>query len=128
MLADLHAQLHALPPPEGDDPSLTLVHLDLHPLNVLLCKSGPVVIDWSNSRAGRGGVDVALTAVILAQTASVDGPYVQPAAVLLDAFLEQAGPIAADDVDAAIRYRSHNPTLSSLELAVLPQVPSRLLR
>jgi aminoglycoside phosphotransferase (APT) family kinase protein len=38
-----------------------LVHLDLHPLNVLCTRRGPVVIDWPAAARGAPGVDVALT-------------------------------------------------------------------
>jgi aminoglycoside phosphotransferase (APT) family kinase protein len=58
-LAELHAQLHEIP-----FKSQRLLHLDLHPDNVLLSPSGPVVIDWTNSRAGEPHFDVALTWVI----------------------------------------------------------------
>jgi aminoglycoside phosphotransferase (APT) family kinase protein len=58
-LAELHRRLHAIPPPpwledrlEGGD---AIVHLDLHPLNVIITSHGPVVIDWTN--AGRGDPD-----------------------------------------------------------------------
>jgi aminoglycoside phosphotransferase (APT) family kinase protein len=59
MLAELHARLHEIPF-EGE----RLLHLDLHPENVLLPSGGPVVIDWTNARAGDPGLDVALTWVI----------------------------------------------------------------
>jgi aminoglycoside phosphotransferase (APT) family kinase protein len=36
----------------------------LHPDNVLLSPGGPVVIDWTNSRAGDPRFDVAMTWVI----------------------------------------------------------------
>ena len=55
-LAELHARLHEIPF-EGE----RLLHLDLHPENVLLSARGPVVIDWTNARAGDPGLDVALT-------------------------------------------------------------------
>jgi aminoglycoside phosphotransferase (APT) family kinase protein len=59
MLAELHARLHEIPF-EGE----RLLHLDLHPNNVLLSERGPVVIDWTNARAGDPALDVALTWVI----------------------------------------------------------------
>jgi len=43
-----------------------MLHLDLHPLNVLLSPRGPVVIDWANVARGRASVDVAATWVLLA--------------------------------------------------------------
>lgn len=56
LLATLHEQLHAIPW-EGQ----SLVHLDLHPDNVLLARTGPVVIDWTNARGGHPALDLALT-------------------------------------------------------------------
>jgi aminoglycoside phosphotransferase (APT) family kinase protein len=43
-----------------------LLHLDLHPLNVLMTGSGPVVIDWSTAAGGDPIVDVAMTWVLMA--------------------------------------------------------------
>lgn len=68
-LADLHDQLHVIPAPdwlpsleEGD----RVLHLDLHPLNVIESPArGPVVIDWGNARRGNALTDVALTYVLL---------------------------------------------------------------
>jgi aminoglycoside phosphotransferase (APT) family kinase protein len=76
-LAELHHRLHAiaapqwLGPPRGNPKAARsdgdrLVHLDLHPLNVLMDGGRPVVIDWSNAAAGRPELDVALTWVLLA--------------------------------------------------------------
>jgi aminoglycoside phosphotransferase (APT) family kinase protein len=71
LLGHLHHRLHdiAAPPwmrpapgPEGD----RVVHLDLHPMNVLLGEHGPVVIDWANAARGRPEVDVGLTWILLA--------------------------------------------------------------
>lgn len=58
-LAGLHDRLHEIPYQGG-----RLLHLDLHPENVLLSARGPVVIDWTNARSGDPGLDVALTWVI----------------------------------------------------------------
>ncbi len=68
-LADLHDALHEITAPgwfrqlrgEGD----RVVHLDLHPLNVIMSERGPVVIDWPNAARGDGLSDVALTYVLL---------------------------------------------------------------
>ena len=70
VLADLHLRLHDVPGPSwlGAAPSGDgdrLLHLDLHPLNVMVTRHGPVVIDWSNARRGIPEVDVALTWVLL---------------------------------------------------------------
>ena len=60
-LADLHDRLHRIPGLERD----TLLHLDLHPENVLLSAHGPVVVDWTNARDGDPDVDTALAWLIL---------------------------------------------------------------
>ncbi|MEY2473342.1 MAG: hypothetical protein QOK28_2671 [Actinomycetota bacterium] len=70
LLADLHARLAAIdapdwlpvaPGPAGDH----IVHLDLHPMNVMMAASGPVVIDWGNAKRGVPELDVANTWALL---------------------------------------------------------------
>jgi aminoglycoside phosphotransferase (APT) family kinase protein len=79
-LAELHRRLHAilapadLPAPLGDGDRL--VHLDLHPANVMLTPSGPMVIDWPNAGRGDGLTDVAATWVIL-RTSRLEGSAAQ---------------------------------------------------
>ena len=75
-LAQLHRLLHAIPAPptlEAAGQGGALVHLDLHPLNVLVTGRGPVVIDWTNARRGEPALDVALTWVILATSGALPG-------------------------------------------------------
>lgn len=67
LLAQLHRELHEIKAPNG----LTsvgagdrLLHLDLHPANVILSPNGPVVLDWTNARRGEPMLDVAITWVI----------------------------------------------------------------
>lgn len=75
MLAQLHQRLHELSAPPGL-PAVSdgdrLLHLDLHPDNVMLSPSGPVVIDWTNARRGDPPLDVSLTWVIVATSG---GPF-----------------------------------------------------
>jgi thiamine kinase-like enzyme len=89
LLARLHRRLHQIPAPEwlptyASHPAFksgdaegplpaepppgreTLLHLDLHPDNVILSARGPVVIDWRNTRRGDGAIDVASTWLIMA--------------------------------------------------------------
>ncbi len=72
VLAGLHNRLHQLAAPPGL-PRLfgsgdRVMHLDLHPGNVMLTADGPMVIDWSNASAGPPGADVAMTIVIMASS------------------------------------------------------------
>lgn len=68
VLAGLHARLHEIPF-EG----LRLLHLDLHPQNILVSGDGPVVIDWANARAGEPPLDLALTWVLCATSGGLPG-------------------------------------------------------
>jgi aminoglycoside phosphotransferase (APT) family kinase protein len=68
ILADLHERLHRIPL-EG----ASLLHRDLHPENVLVSPSGPLVIDWTNAGPGDGAVDLALTWLILATSGGAPG-------------------------------------------------------
>ncbi len=69
-LARLHRDLGRIPAPAGLRPGAfpgdRVVHLDLHPGNVLLGQDGPIVIDWSNAGAGDPACDVAVTWALLA--------------------------------------------------------------
>jgi aminoglycoside phosphotransferase (APT) family kinase protein len=76
LLAQLHAQLHAIDAPSGLaslGDGATLLHLDFHPGNVLLSASGPVVIDWTNARCGDAALDVAMTWLICATSGGLLG-------------------------------------------------------
>jgi aminoglycoside phosphotransferase (APT) family kinase protein len=64
-----HQRLHEIAAPPSlpaAGPGDRLLHLDLHPDNVILSPSGPFVIDWTNARRGDPALDVALTWVIAA--------------------------------------------------------------
>jgi aminoglycoside phosphotransferase (APT) family kinase protein len=69
-LADMHNRLHQItaPPglPEPFGPGDRVLHLDLHPGNIMMTSRGPVVIDWSNQAAGPAGADVAIAYLIMA--------------------------------------------------------------
>jgi len=76
-LAGLHDRLHAITAPPSlrapFGPGGLVLHLDLHPGNVMLTAAGPVVIDWSNVAAGPAAADVAMAWLIIA-TSEVDAP------------------------------------------------------
>ena len=66
--ADADAESPPRPPSGGATPAIpdAILHLDLHPDNVILSPSGPVVIDWRNTRRGDEAIDVATTWLIMA--------------------------------------------------------------
>jgi aminoglycoside phosphotransferase (APT) family kinase protein len=104
VLADLLRRLHDLPPLPGG--TGRILHLDLHPENVMLTERGPVVIDWVNARDGHPDLDTGLSALILAMVAT-DGEHVwsAPAGELLDAFLAAAPGDPFRLLDDAVRVR-----------------------
>ena len=96
-LAELHESLHLLSAPDwvAEAPcgsGTRLLHMDLHPLNIILSDKGPIVIDWTNVARGNPLIDVAATWVLLA-SANVPGRRLQRMmakvgrGVLLRAFL-----------------------------------------
>ena len=122
VLAELHRRLHALPPMPGLETPFgeprSLLHLDLHPRNVLMASRGPVVIDWANAANGPGQADVALVYVI-GKTSPVGGPPIAGRLLRLgrDRFLEAFLAGAADEgfgsvlpLVAAFRRRDPNVT------------------
>ena len=122
MLAELHDELHALTWPAAAAGEC-LVHLDLHPENVLLRDGRPVVIDWTNSRSGPAGLDVAMTALILAQVAVAEPavrPLIEP---FVGGFLTFVSADAGATLDRAAALRRADPhqtpeELNQLDLAV----------
>jgi Ser/Thr protein kinase RdoA (MazF antagonist) len=69
-LAHMHNQLHQVQAPPGWPqplgPGDRVLHIDLHPGNVMLTGRGPIVIDWSSASAGPAGADVAIAYLIMA--------------------------------------------------------------
>ncbi|QIG42333.1 phosphotransferase [Nocardioides anomalus] len=113
--ADLQARLHALRWPGGEP----LLHLDLHPLNVLVGPSGPVVIDWTNARPGPPGLDVAMSALILAGVALTG--EVPEARDLLTAYAAVAPAPYADHLDEAAALRLSTPHTTADERRLMAQ-------
>jgi len=132
VLADLHDLLHDVPAPVAWDvpvsrdwPSLTggpvVVHLDLHPGNVILTESGPALVDWANARAGTAELDVAVTALLVAEVAvDAGGDYSQAARALLAAFLHATGVAPLPCLDDAAGLRAAAPALLPGERELVP--------
>jgi aminoglycoside phosphotransferase (APT) family kinase protein len=117
VLADLHRRLHRLPPRLCADPGVRILHLDLHPDNVMLTQRGPVVIDWRNATEGPADLDVALTALILAQVACDETSDLAAAAhTLMREFLLRAHGNPLRMMDRAVAMRSTDPALARAEV------------
>jgi aminoglycoside phosphotransferase (APT) family kinase protein len=126
-LAELHQSLHLLnaPPwlPEAPCGSgSAFLHMDFHPLNVILSSDGPVVVDWTRASRGNPLVDVAATWVLLA-SGEVDGNRLQALVVqvgrhvLLNAYL---APFSNNDVDSVlpevVEWKSQDPNMTASEI------------
>jgi tRNA A-37 threonylcarbamoyl transferase component Bud32 len=125
ILAGLLRRLHDLPSRSGPG---TIVHLDLHPENVMLTAHGPVVIDWHNAGDGPADLDTAFTALILAQVAlgSLAHPMGASAGEFLDRFLDLAPGDPTRLLDDAVTLRSQQPTLSPEEIGELGAAAARV--
>ena len=122
LLAELHASLDCVPAIESRG-NERLLHLDLHPANVLLSDAGPVLVDWTNAASGERSLDVATTWVVLRCLGETD--EVAPAldvlrGALLTAFLEHVDrSAAADAVPEAAAARLADPNTSAEERRLL---------
>lgn len=143
-LADLHRRLDAVaiddlvadvagrPRSEGATP-VGLIHGDLHPANVLLTDTGPVLIDWTNHRIGPRGVDVAITWIVLEcfghEVLAAAGVSLATRAALVRRFLteiEHDGVVVG--LRAAIALRLADPATGLEEQRCLRTLSRRVLR
>jgi aminoglycoside phosphotransferase (APT) family kinase protein len=139
LLADLHRRLHDIPAPEwvATAPGAAgeqLVHLDLHPLNVMMTAGGPVVIDWSNAARGDGHTDVALTWVLLS-AGQIPGGGIKSAvlgrfrSLLTNSFI---GQFDLDAVTAHLRgvvaWKVTDPHMSPIEQQMMWRLVDRVER
>ncbi|WP_217551556.1 phosphotransferase family protein [Streptomyces sp. GbtcB6] len=116
LLASLLRRLHAVPGRDPADPGTRVLHLDLHPDNVILTPDGPRVIDWTNAEDGPPGLDWGMSAVILAQVALGAYPLAHK---LLAALLADPAELSEEGLAEALRRRAVNPTMSREEVEVL---------
>jgi Phosphotransferase enzyme family len=149
VLAGLHDRLAAVPAPDwlappahtgraadagadagpdigagGDVAGRSVLHLDLHPLNVIVTPDrGPVVIDWTNAAAGDPAFDLARTLVTLG-TAEIPGALVRPARRLYVSSLRRhahadPGPRMADAARDKLADPNNTPAESARLRALL---------
>ena len=125
-LADVHRVVHAVPGPDwlptpfGEGGAL--LHLDLHPENVLIVDGAPVVIDWPNAVTGPPEADVADTWLVLASARASVGKVL---AVLISPaqarFAKRFRAAAGLDLDAVLpavgERRNRDRNMSAAERA-----------
>ncbi|MGW6913504.1 phosphotransferase [Kitasatospora sp. NPDC054939] len=128
MLAELLRRLRTVPARHAADPSHRILHLDLHPDNVVLTPQGPIVIDWATAAEGPPGLDAAMAALILAQAALTIPAARERAPVILAAMLERLDAVAAEDLAVARARRAANPMLSAEEIGVLDEALDLITR
>lgn len=134
-LADLHTRLGRIPAPDwlraGPVPGDRVVHLDLHPDNVIVTGEGLVVIDWTNAAAGTPGSDVATT-WLLTSCADIPGPRGKAELLgvfrrlLVATFIRRAGRrAAAADLRAVAEWKAADQNMRPSEVEAMRRFVER---
>jgi aminoglycoside phosphotransferase (APT) family kinase protein len=138
LLQDLHDQLHEIKAPDWmrrlDDRGDRVLHLDLHPLNVMLTARGPVVIDWPNASRGEPLTDIGFTYVLLT-CPDMPAPWivrtlVQPFRVALATGFTRRyrGPELAPHIARAAELKCLDTNMAPNELKKIRRVRARMQR
>ncbi|MEU0881101.1 phosphotransferase [Lentzea sp. NPDC005914] len=123
-LADLHHRLDVIQAPDFLTGEGDLLHLDLHPGNVVLGPEGPVVLDWASATKGDRRLDVALSWVSLAVA------RLAPVRKLtrwrfLRSFMANVDPKAIEAIPEAARIRLERHDRDPQERAALQKLMDR---
>jgi len=133
LLADLHRRLHDIPAPDfvpagpfGDGDRL--LHLDLHPLNVMIGPAGPVVIDWTGAASGDPALDTGIAWLLMAAGEVPAAAWKRPLAAwarasLLSSFLAVAGVRSALTYLAdLVEWKCADPNMTAAEASRMRRV------
>jgi len=132
LLASLHRRLHEIPAPDfvpaapvGDGDRL--LHLDLHPLNVLIGPDGPVVIDWSGAAGGDPAFDVGIAWVLMAAGEVPAARWKRPLtayarARLVSSFLTGVSVPPAQALRDLVEWKAADPNMTAAEIARMRRV------
>lgn len=135
-LAGLHQRLHEIAapdflPPGPVGPGERIVHMDLHPLNVMIAPSGPVVIDWTNAAAGDPLADVGVAWVLMAAGQIPGNPLMVRLlgwgrALLVNGFVSRFDRTAVTRrLRAVVEWKVEDPHMSEAEVAGMWDVVAR---
>lgn len=137
-LAGLHRRLHEIPAPDWlpaapcGEPKGVVLHLDLHPLNVVLGRQGPVVIDWTGASSGEGPVDVALAWALMAGGGIPGGRVAAALLSLGRGLLVQSFVGAAADLEATrrvlpavVEWKCTDPHMSDAEQSAMRRLAAK---
>jgi aminoglycoside phosphotransferase (APT) family kinase protein len=136
-LADLHDRLHEISGPEWlrqmPDDGERLLHLDLHPLNIIVNPDrGPVVVDWANAARGDALTDVGITYVLLT-CPEMPGPAVLRAiarplrSLIARLFVKRyRGPELEAHIADAAELKTLDANMSSEEIANMRRLAARM--
>jgi aminoglycoside phosphotransferase (APT) family kinase protein len=134
-LAALHRRLHEIEAPDWLDEPVgagdSLLHLDLHPDNVMLTARGAFVIDWPNAARGPGGADVAHTWIVIACSTPTTGLYRRALSaagrgLLLRFFLKRFDPTEVErHLQTAGNYRLRDRAVPESERTAIRRVISK---
>jgi aminoglycoside phosphotransferase (APT) family kinase protein len=136
-LAALHDRLGAVPAPDWLPAPYTLpqrdgdamLHLDLHPLNVILtAERGPVVFDWTNAAAGDPAFDLARTLVTIGTAELPLSPAIAGRRLFLRALRRASDSDPAPRMADAARGKLAEPNTSETERARLRAIIARAER
>ena len=136
LLADLHRRLHDIPAPDfvpagpfGDGDRL--LHLDLHPLNVIIGPAGPVAIDWTGAASGDPALDIGIAWLLMAAGEVPAAAWKRPLAAwararLVSSFLAGVDVASAmTTLRAVVEWKSADPHMTAAEIARMRRVADR---
>lgn len=111
--------------PSGD----RVLHLDLHPMNVMITEKGPIVIDWTNAAGGPAGFDSAMTYVVMATYDTASQKEWLGQQVLVRSFRRARGRRVLDPfIAAACDHRLADPGTSPEERVAVAELRAKVTR
>lgn len=115
-----------LPGRAGVPSGRSVLHLDLHPMNVIVSPEGPVVIDWTNVARGPASFDASMTVIIMSafETSGTRDRIAQK--VLVSSFSGSRGrSLVRTSLAETCRFRLLDPNVTDGERQVIERMLAR---